>query len=203
MSNVEFIISAYNRPNHLMMAINCIYAQTATNWKVTVVADAPFDGLDKVKGFFEGDDRIRFHTIEGGPHKDWGNTARMWGIANSTEEWIVMTGDDNYYFPVFLESMNAAMTDKTQFIFCDMYHNYANYVYEKSELRKIVYPDNSFRFEGMDIGAFASKSEYARQVTYYPKWHCADGAYAAEYWEKFCKDPESIVRIPRGLYVHN
>lgn len=203
MHNVEFIIPAYDMPSQLMMCVGSIMSQTANNWKVTVVCDGEFKGLNKILQYFEGEDKIRFHVMEGGPHNDWGHTPRKWGLENATEEWVIMTGHDNYYFPPFLDAFNKAIDDKTHFVFCDMYHNYADYVYETSQLRKVVFPNGSWRMEGLDIGAFASRREMAVQIPFNTELHWADGLFAAMYWEKFCKESGSIKHIPKGYYVHN
>lgn len=196
--NFEFVIPTYNRPNELMMTIHSIYSQSAKNWKISVVADAPYKGLDKIIKYFDGDDKISFHTLEGGPHKDWGHTPRIHGMMNATEEWLIMTGDDNYYFPCFLDAFNSCIDEKTNFIFCDMYHNYTGYVPEKSELRKI-----GNRYEGMDIGAFATRTKFAKTIPFRKELHWADGQFAGEYWEAYCLEQGAIKHINRGFYVHN
>lgn len=199
----EFIIPTYDRPNQLMMTIHSIYSQSVDNWRITVVVDAPYKGLDKVIKYFDGDDRIRFDTtLKNGPHNDWGHTPRIRGMEIAEEEWLIMTGDDNYYFPCFLEAFSSAVDDNTLFIFCDMYHNYSGYDYGSSELRKIPIP-GGFRYEGLDIGAFATRTKLAKQIPFYRHLHWADGKFAADYWEKHCKVHGSIKKIPKGFYVHN
>lgn len=210
--NFEFVIPTYKRPHQLMMTINCIYSQTATNWRISVVADAPYEGYDKVVDYFKGDDRIRFHTLEGGPHRDWGHTPRIYGMNNAQEEWLIMTGDDNYYFPCFLEAFNQNITESTNFIFCNMYHNYSNYVLDRCGIRKIPYGQNGsetlYRYEGMDIGVFATRTKLAQTVTFEKELHWADSKFAADYWEKHCMEggklkPGSAVHIDHAFYVHN
>ena len=205
METFEFIIGAYGRPNELMMEINSIYAQKAKNWKIHVISDGDYDGFDRVKKYFEGDDKIKFSTVYGpnGRYNDWGFSPRQYGIDQSTADWIIMTGDDNYYFPVFLDNFNACVDGETNFIFCNMMHNYSNYVPEKTELRKVIYPDGFFRYEGIDIGCFASRAKYAKQIEIQKHLHWADGQYVADYWEKFCKEPKSIKKIDQVFYVHN
>ena len=201
MHNFEFIIPAYDSPSELMMCIGSIMSQKSSNWKISVVADGDFDGLTKIINYFEDNDKIKFHVMETRSN-DWGHTPRVWGLNNATEEWVIMTGHDNYYFPPFLDAFNGAVDDTTNFMFCDMYHNYSDYVYETSQLRKVVFPNGAWRMEGLDIGAFASRREMAVQIPFNTKVHWADGLFAAEYWEKFCHAPGSIKHIPKGYYVH-
>lgn len=193
----EFVIPTYARPNQLMMSIHSIYSQTVDNWKISVVADAPYDGLDKIIKYFEGDNRISFEILNG-PHHDWGHTPRIHGMMKATEEWLIMTGDDNYYFPCFLDAFNQCIDDKTKFIFCDMYHNYSGYVYHSSELRKI-----GQRYEGIDIGSYATRTSLAKTIPFKKELHWADGEFAADYWNAYCKEHGNIKKINRGFYVHN
>lgn len=203
---VEFIIPTYNRPHSLMMTIHSIYSQSADNWRISVVADAPYDGFEKVKNYFDGDDRITFDCLQG-PHNDWGHTPRIHGLQKSNHPWNIMTGDDNYYFPCFLEAFNMCIVKPdVNFVFCDMYHNYSNYEYGSSELRQVELPpgySEKYRYEGMDIGAFATRTELAKQIPFHKHLHWADGKFAADYWNEFCRSNGNIIKITKAFYVHN
>jgi len=191
---IEFIIPTYNRPNELMMTISCITSQIVPDFSIHVIADAPYEGLDKIKNYFEGDDRIRFTTLNG-PHNDWGHTPRIYGIENAKEDWIVMTGDDNYYFPTFIAECSRAyeMYPTANFIFCNMYHNYSNYVYQECKPQ----------IGCIDIGAFTCRTEMARKIPFKKELHHADGTFVEEYVSTFCKETGTILKINNGLYVHN
>jgi len=196
--NFEFVIPTYNRPHQLMMTIHSIYSQTVNNWKISVVADAPYNGLDKVINYFDGDSRISFKILDGGPHNDWGHTPRIYGMMNASEEWLVMTGDDNYYLPCFLEAFNSCVDEKTNFIYCDCLHNYGGYVPGESQLRKV-----GNRYEGLDIGAFATRTKMAKTIPFRKELHWADGQFAADYWDMYCKEYGSIKHMKKLFYIHN
>jgi len=190
---IEFIIPTYYRPDKLMCIINSIFAQRSDKWSVHVIADCPPEGsLDKIMNYFEGDDRIRF-TIFKDRYNDWGHTLRNYGLDHAKEEWVVMTGDDNYYTPVFVDHMLDAVDENTHFVHCDMVHNWLNwdYIHLKSETK----------LHKIDIGNFMSKTALAKQVKLHvDKWD-ADGVFVEEYLEKF---PEGEVKyIPKILYIHN
>lgn len=189
---IEFIIPTYNRPNQLMGVISSILSQSNPNWKIHVVSDGEHIGYDKVKSYFNGDDRIKFSELSG-PHNDWGHTARQYGLDNANEEWVVMTGDDNYYVPLFVDYFLKSITTKSNFVFCDMIHNWVNneYVYLKS------YPKRGL----IDIGNFMSKTILAKQIKLDVSSGEADGIFVEEYLNKF-KDGE-VIYIPKPLYVHN
>lgn len=194
MSKIEFIIPTYERTNHLMCLLNSLCAQTSDNWVAHVVADCPPQGtLDKIMKYFKDDERIRF-TILPERYNDWGHTPRNIGLELATEEWVVMTGEDNYYTPKFVEFFLQAAKSKpnSYFIFCDMVHNWVNFEY--------IYVKCEPKYGKIDIGNFITKSELAKQIKIDPTFAQSDWKFVSQYLNKFKGD---IVRIPKTLYVHN
>jgi len=189
---IEFVIPTYNRPNQLMGVISSIFSQTSPNWKIHVVADAVYDGYQKVKDYFNGDDRIRFTELNG-PHKDWGHTARNYGLQNATEEWIVMTGDDNYYVPIFVEDFLNQVDNNTHFVYCNMVHNWTQQQYLVINSRPIA--------GGIDIGNFMTRTQLSNKLKIDITKGDSDGLFVEEYLLKY---PHGTVKkINKVLYVHN
>lgn len=193
MSKIEFIIPTYNRVDHLMCLLNSLCTQTNDNWSAHVIADCPPQGtLDKVIRYFKGDDRFTF-TILPERYNDWGHTPRNIGLEMAKEEWVVMTGEDNYYVPTFVDEFLKARSLKSHFIYCDMVHNWLNFEYIHLKSKPIM--------DHIDIGNFMSKTEYARQIGLDVTIAAADGKFVEEYLRKF---PEGdITYIKKILYVHN
>lgn len=189
---IEFVIPTYNRPHQLMGIISSIFSQTSPNWKIHVVADAIYDGYQKIKDYFEGDDRIRFSELNG-PHNDWGHTARNYGLGLATEEWIVMTGDDNYYMPVFVEEFLNVVDEKTHFVLCNMIHNWVNKEYH--------YINSVPKLGAIDIGNFMTRTQLSNKLTLDITKGDSDGLFVEKYIRKY---PDgSIKKINKPLYVHN
>lgn len=193
MKKIEFIIPTYNRPDKLMIVLMSLKVQTVDRWKVHVVADALYEGYQEVKEYFKNDNRFRFSELNG-PHKDWGHTARNYGLQNLEEHWVVMSGDDNYYVPVFVETFlnEAKFRNDVNFIHCNLVHNWVNNDY----LPLISVP----QVNRIDIGNFMTKSEYAKQLTLDVTKANADGIFVEEYINKF---KGGVLHIPKFLYVHN
>jgi glycosyltransferase involved in cell wall biosynthesis len=189
---IEFIIPTYNRPNQLMTVISSIFSQSSPNWTIHVVADALYDGYQKVKDYFEGDERIRFSELNG-PHKDWGHTARNYGLQLATEEWVVMTGDDNYYMPIFVEDFLNAVDENTHFVYCNMIHNWTEQQY--------LLINSIPKVGGIDIGNFMSRTDLSKKIKLDPSKAISDGLFVEEYLTKY--NHGIIKKINKPLYVHN
>lgn len=192
MSKIEFIIPTYNRPNQLMGVISSIFSQRSDKWKIHVVADGPYDGYEKVKNYFSGDDRIKFSELDG-PFKDWGHTPRNYGLEHATEDWVVMSGDDNYYMPVFVDHFLSVVKPYVNFVFCDMIHNWTEFQYH--------YIKSAPKYGSIDIGNFMSRRVNAQKLKLDIKREAADAVFVDDYLKKFGR--EGIVYIPKPLYVHN
>ena len=189
---IEFVIPTYNRPHQLMGVISSIFSQTSPNWKIHVVADGVYDGYQKVKDYYYGDERIRFTELNG-PHKDWGHTPRNYGLEHSTEEWVVMTGDDNYYMPVFVEEFLNVVDKDTHFVFCNMVHNWTN--------KQYLVINSIPKLGGIDIGNFMSRSDLAKKIKLDVAIEQSDGLFVEEYLRKY--NQGTIKKINKPLYVHN
>lgn len=190
---IEFIIPTYDRPHHLMTTISSIFSQTNPNWTIHVVADCPPEGsLDKIMEFYKDSDKIRF-TILKERYNDWGHTPRNIGLKDSKEEWVIMTGEDNYYVPTFVEEFLKNVTPKTTFVYCDMVHNWVrnNYIALKSEPR----------VGKIDIGNFMVRKSLVGDLDLDVKKIVADGLFAEEYLRKHPNG--EVLHINKFLYVHN
>ena len=193
MSKIEFIIPTYNRPDFLMCTINSIVAQRSDQWKIHVVADCPPEGtLDKIMKYFEGDERIVF-TILPERFNDWGHTPRNYGLQAATEDWVIMTGEDNYYMPVFVDHFLGAATPNAHFVFCNMIHNWTDHQYYTIDCEP--------SWGKIDIGNFMVRTENGKQMTLNPKNEQADGVFVEEYLQKFTEG--EVIKINKTLYVHN
>jgi glycosyltransferase involved in cell wall biosynthesis len=193
MSKIEFIIPTYNRPDHLMCLLNSLCAQRSDKWSAHVVADCPPEGtLDKIMDYFKDDNRIKF-TILPERCNDWGHTPRNYGVEHATEDWVIMTGEDNYYVPIFVDNFLSAVTPKVGFVFCNMVHNWTNFQYYSIDCEP--------KWGKIDIGNFMIKTKLAKQMKLNPTVEQADGNYVEEFKVKF---PDvKIIKIPKILYIHN
>jgi glycosyltransferase involved in cell wall biosynthesis len=78
---IEFVIPTYKRHHNLLVLINSIIVQTYGNWKIHIVSDGKDDEKEKMISYYleKYIDKIKYSTISG-PNKDWGHTAREYGL---------------------------------------------------------------------------------------------------------------------------
>jgi len=190
---IEFIIPTYNRPKQLLTCLGSLFSQNNPNYVVHVVADAPYEGFEEVIGVFKHYENLKVSVLNG-PHKDWGHTARNYGLDNTTEEWIVMSGDDNYYVPSFVENFLKVITlDNVGFVFCDMVHNWVNDDY--------IVLESEPKMGKIDIGNFMSKKSLIGGLRLKTITPYADGIFVGSYLKN---NPNiKIIKIKKVLYVHN
>jgi glycosyltransferase involved in cell wall biosynthesis len=192
---IEFIIPAFSRTDLLMACISSIVAQTNPNWKIRVVVDGPTEEIKEkissIAGYYENEPRIKW-TILNERHNDWGHTPRNVGLELATEEWVVMTGEDNYYTPVFVEEM-LKEAKGFHFLFCNMVHNWVNseYIPVKCDLK----------YGKIDIGCFIVKTNMANKLKLDPTFAQSDWFFIEEFIKKY--PLAKIKKIDKILYVHN
>lgn len=196
---IEFIIPTYNSPNQLKTIVGSLLSQTSPNWTCQIISDGCDEDINHENIRFISqlkDDRINYTRIEG-PNKDWGHTARNYGLKRAKEEWVVMTGCDNYYMPVFVQDfLNIAKYHTSSlFVFCDMVHNLAFGGY------KII--TSELKLGMIDIGNFMAKTKFAQQIELNMHSYQADWFFIEEYLKKFVKHQNMIKKINKILYVHN
>jgi glycosyltransferase involved in cell wall biosynthesis len=194
--NIDFIVPTYNRTDHLMCIISSIVAQTNPNWRIHVVADNPPDNivekLNEIAGYYAYEPRIRFSVMEK-RFNDFGHTPRNYGLINSEEEFVVMTGEDNYYVPTFVQEFLDAVNDDVDLVFCNMVLNgpQNQYVPIKCQIK----------YGKIDMGCFMSRTELGKQILLKTNINEADWVYVVDYLNKF--NDGKVVHIDKILYVHN
>jgi glycosyltransferase involved in cell wall biosynthesis len=191
---IEFIIPTYSRINHLITILGSLKSQSNPNWVAHIVADCPPEEIQqemKIIVEFFNDERIKL-TILPERYNDWGHTPRQYGLTNATEEWVVMTGEDNYYVPEFVDVM-LRDGENHHFVYCDMVHNWINNEYipllSKLELGKI------------DIGSFMCKTNMAKKIKLRTDQEWADWFFVEEFKKKY--KIAKYKKVNRILYVHN
>ncbi len=186
---VDFIIPTYNRPAPLKCMLASLVAQTNPDWGAHVVIDNPEDedNVKLVESF--NDSRIRWSKMDK-RYNDWGHTPREYGKQQSEAKYIIMTGDDNYYTPNFVQEISVLCNVEVGMIYWDMVHSHYKYAYFK------CVPAGG----QIDMGAFATRRDLAQQIQLGTDF-AADGWFVEQFKQKF--PIENISKINKVLFVHN
>jgi len=191
---IEFIIPTFSRTNHLITIVGSLMAQSNPNWKAHIVADCPDEEIVKrindMVTFFN-DDRIKL-TVLDKRYNDWGHTPRQYGLDNATEDWVIMTGEDNYYVPEFVDSM-LNESQHQHFVYCNMVHNWIN--------KEYIPIQSKLELGGIDIGSFMTKTNMAQRIKLDTSHEWADWFFVREFISKFKQ--AKIKKVNKILYVHN
>jgi glycosyltransferase involved in cell wall biosynthesis len=186
---VEFIIPTYNRIDLLKCTLSSLVAQYNTDWSVNVVIDDVNndDVISMINEF--NDARIRCTFLDK-RYNDLGHTPREVGKQMSEAEYIIMTGDDNYYTPNFVDEIFKTSKDKPGLIYWNMVHSHFDYQFFDCKLGN----------NQIDMGAFATRNDIAKQIEL-GKRYDADGYFIMDYLQRFPK--EENIKIEKILFVHN
>jgi len=180
----------------LMTCISSIVAQTNPNWTIHVVADCPPEDVQikiaNIAVYYESDDRIKFSVLDK-RYNDWGHTPRNYGLEKATEEWLVMTGEDNYYAPTFVDNFLSVVRDDVNFVFCNMVHNWVKDDY--------IPVNCDIEYGKIDIGNFMTRTFNAQKLRLKSDINQADYYFVEEYLARF--NEAQIIKIDKILYVHN
>lgn len=188
---IEFVIPTYNSPDKLMVILQSLIVQTDDRWIAHVVIDGMTNEYRYVKDIYQNNPKIRFSHIEG-PNKDWGHTARNYGLSKAQEEWMVMTGDDNYYVPTFVSEM-LNQSDGKHFVYCDMVHNHFGYMAVRSDIK----------LGQIDIGNMMFKPKLAEGIELDKTDYNADWTFINRYRTKHWFESDGFYKVNKVLYVHN
>ena len=197
---IEFIVPTFQRTEHLAVLLGSLVCQTSPNWTAHVIADCPDDDTFKrIKAVvdFYYDNRIRLSKTNF-RHNDWGHTPRNIGLQEAQQEWIVMTGEDNYYMPRFVaDFLDVAKSDPSIFfVFCNFVNIYRT-------VNNVYYPVKAKLELGfIDIGCFMFKNLLRYDLKLDTKLMEADYKFAQEYLIQN-EGNGNIVQLDKMLYVHN
>jgi len=194
--NNPFVLVSYIVPwyDQTPTAVVSLLTQTYPNIEIILVHDGPLtsSASQYVKAF--NDKRIKlFNTPK--RYNDWGHTPRNYAIDKLSPESaaVVLTGADNYYLPSFTLELFSVLCQEPQAsaTYCDMIHNEKNWT-------TVV---TSLKYAYIDCGCFMVRPEIAKEFRWDNKVSWEDWAFIEKVINKYTED--SIVKIPRALYVHN
>lgn len=186
---VDFIIPTYDRIDLLKCTIASLVAQSNKDWVANVVIDDVHNSniVSVINQF--NDDRVKYTFLDK-RYNDFGHTPREVGKQMSEAEYIIMTGDDNYYTPNFVDEIVKASKSKPGVIYWNMVHSHYDYQFFNCRLGN----------NQIDMGAFATRNDIAKQIEL-SKRYDADGYFIEDYLKRFPQ--ENSLKIEKVLFIHN
>jgi glycosyltransferase involved in cell wall biosynthesis len=184
---IDIIIPTYKRKDFLKLVIQSFVVQTYKNWQLSIVIDGKdTESDDLVKSY--NNEQISSTMLESGPHNDWGHTAREYGLLNATGDWVLMTGDDNYHMPVFVEYFTNEILRRPDAILhvCNMIAGSTDTQLYKP-IRNYFAMDTKLEMGSIDISCFIVKTALAKQIGYPFRAYTADFEFVDAYMKKFGK----------------
>lgn len=190
-SFVDFIIPTYQRYDQLRCMLYSLIAQYDPDWSAQVIIDDIENNtiVNIIKNI--NDNRISY-TFTGQRYNDWGHTPREIGKQQSNSQYIIMTGDDNYYTPTTVSEIKQAtnINSLPALVYWDMIHSHFNYKLLECKLM----------FDHIDMGAFATRNDIAKTIKL-DNTFTADGMFIHNLLTRY--NDELKIKIPKVLFIHN
>lgn len=193
------IVIAYKRSIALRGLIDSFVMQINPHWILTMVHDgpAPEDVQDTMK-LYDNDKRICWFDTEKQPG-DYGHANRramLRMLEGDTDDFVLITNDDNYYVPGFVEYVFREVVNSRQkvgMVYCDFLHHR----FEWDVVNALP------KLNHIDMGAFVVRLSLAQEVGFIHNEPHADGLFAEE-CDAACKNKRlRVIHIPKVLFVHN
>lgn len=192
---IKVICVAYERPIELMILIGCFLVQMNPNWELYIIYDGQVpETIAKIMNIYN-DKRIHFAHTET-RNEGWGHPNRkiaLDSLEGNKEDYVLITNDDNYYVPTFVDQMLKNAGENIGIVYCDCVHSYDYHNVTRSQLKE----------KGIDMGAFIVAYNIAKWNSFQYTHISADGAYAEQCRTTCANENFSIVYVPRPLFIHN
>jgi len=192
---------SYKRYVQIPVLIHSFLSQTVQSYKLLILHDGPDERmrllLEPYRLQYPGKIEVVFTEQR---YNDYGHSLRDMGIRMVDTPYLLITNDDNYYAPKFVEFMVPPMKARQADIaMCDMIHSH-----DHPGCR----PQPSYRpFEtrpargSVDIGCFIARTDWAQRVGFRDKSHDGDATYFEDLLA--CAEKPTVLKVERTLFVHN
>jgi hypothetical protein len=192
---LHVIAVAYERPIELRGLIDCFIRQTDPRWKLYIMYDGPAPkSICEVMGLYD-DKRIEFYAsakrngLYGHPNRK----KMLDALEGDDMDYILLTNDDNWYVPVFVETMLGKCSRTIGIVYCDTVHSHFKYTVHESQLKRSY----------IDMGAFIVKYPVAKAIGFNHVDFDADGIYAEECRALSIANKYDLIHVNKPLFVHN
>lgn len=199
MALLEIAIAAYQRPRLLTTLLWSLASQTSRDFQISVWHDgASPEILNCIEHFQKLNEDISisycFTQIR---HNDYGHSLRSLAIDHCQTEFMLLTNDDNYYVPIFVEQIVEQPLKDLDIVFFDMVHSHKLLSLPNTSGYQTLVTQP--RINWIDIGAFVFRTELGKQTGFKSRDFAADGVF----FESMLRDGARCLKIEKVLFVHN
>ena len=196
MGIIQVICVAYKRAIPLRILIDSFMVQTSDRWNLHIIHDGPVPvDVQDTFDLYANDDKVTFYQSQ----KRLGNYGHpnrkqmLDRLKANPKDFVLMTNDDNYYVPTFVENMLTDLARDTGMVMCNTLHNYMGYD---------VHDSKPFENE-IDMGAFIVAYPVAVKAGFKHTNFSADGRYCVDCAELCRKANLKIKKINKPYFIHN
>lgn len=196
---LHVIAVAFHRPLPLRILMESFMVQTNPAWRLNIIHDGPSPESIKmlINSPLYKDPRI-FYTETDKVYGRWGHPNRKKGISElpfNHHDFVLLTNDDNYYVPTFVQTMLRGCSDNSKigFVYCNTVHNYQNYDVLLTQLKR----------DHIDMGSFIVRVDIAKKIGFNSFELNADGIYAEQCSDLCRRLHLRITYVNKALFVHN
>lgn len=198
---LTIVCVAYRRYQQIPVLIHSLLAQTVQNFKLLILHDGYDQEMDALLSQYKSRyPELIDYAFTQERHNDYGHSLREIGIQLAQTPLILLTNDDNYYCPIFVEKMLLALQEhQADLVLCDMIHSHNNpggHIQPPYSLLKTAPQPGS-----VDIGCFIVKTAMAKEVGFRDKGHDGDATF---FGDLLRTNPAiRIAKVNQVLFVHN
>jgi hypothetical protein len=194
---IHVLCVAYQRNLPLLGLILSFRNQTNANWDLEIMYDGriPNDIREMICDQKAEDSRIKYNFS---PQRlgNYGHNNRKKLIEDAKydlKDFILLTNDDNYYVPAFINQVTQQINDTTGMVLFNMAHSHLDYeVIETEIIRKQI-----------DIGSFVVRLDIAKETGFNSIEYHADYLFAKDCADLCYKKGLAIKKINKLLFIHN
>jgi hypothetical protein len=113
---------------------------------------------------------------------------------------LLITNDDNYYCPKFIELMVPPMkANEADIAMCNMIHSH-DHPGCRPQPSYMPFETRPER-DSVDIGCFIARTDWAKRVGFRDKGYAGDATYFEDLLS--CSEQPTVLKVNRTLFVHN
>jgi len=197
---LEIVCTAFERPAALMTQLCSFAAQTLQNFNIVVFHDGYNSAIESVVNEFRNiypQIQIKYRFSDN-RYNDYGHSLREVALLDATSEFLLLTNDDNYYTPNFLEELMPALKSRVYDIrYCNMIHCHKKYRSHSPLGYHPLY--TQMKLGWIDIGSFIFNTRKGQKAKFSDRSFDADGLFL----ERMIANGARSYKSDKFLFVHN